>query len=130
MELLATLLLWLAIAPPPDVSLDDLSAFPSRCVAVEVTRATWAIHCDLERRQPLCPSGDAWHAYHAINRDAWRRWYVWDDLRLATDTGHTVEYRLTVLRRMREWLGEAYYHGEMPPPVPYSRLLSGSIGVK
>lgn len=131
MEILSTLCLWLAIAPPPAVSLDDLHAFPSRCVAVDVTRATWAIHIDLDRRVPLCAAPDAWHAHQATARDAWRRWYVWDDLRLAHDPDHTVEYRLSVLRRMREWLGDvAYYHGEMPPPVPYCRIYSGATGVK
>lgn len=124
MELLTVLLLWLGMtAHEPDVSLDDLRAFPSPAVARHITTTTQALHRKLECQPPLCLSVEACAAQRAITRDAWKRWYVWDDLRLAHDTELTVEHRLTVLRRLREWLGtDAYYHGAMPPPTPFERI--------
>lgn len=124
MELLSLLLLWVNIAPPvqPPVTLDDLRLFPTRDVAVLATRAAWNNHIDTR-----CPARvflsvserDEWLGWE---RDAYNRWYCWDDLAIATNEVNALEYRLLALHRLREWIGPAaYYAGSLPPPVPFWR---------
>jgi hypothetical protein len=124
-ELLTVLFLWLPLAPPvePDVRLDDLRMFPSRPDVIRITKAAWDNHVEMRSRPPLFLSEHDRDAWFVWDRDAYTRWYVWDDVLIAQNATHTEEYRLTILRRLRQWVGhEAYYNGALPPPVPAWRI--------
>lgn len=117
MEALASLVVWLALLDgtahtvaltPPPPTLADCRRFPDHVTArMLATRARE--HWD--RCQPLYGT--------AAERDAYRVWYILDDVMLASDPERPEEARLEVLRRLREWLGEDGWHaGALPPPVP------------
>ena len=101
----------------PDVCEEDLCVFPPYAQAVDCSQ--WALdrmhQTDNDRyaHKMGClrlADQEYWEQRYI---DQYRRWYVWDDVRLAYE--YTGEARLGVLRRLRTWLGEdAYYRGELP----------------
>jgi len=116
--------LWWQPATLPPVSLDDLRVFPSHADAKRCTEATLRYRAAVENPPCLFLSQDEcdkWHTWASPYRqDAFRRWYIIDDLMMATDETRTVEARLIILERLRKWLGaEHYYNGAMPTPVPF-----------
>jgi hypothetical protein len=118
-EAITILFLWLPLGSlDQPVSLDDLRVFPSRADAIMVTARTWSIYCDYDRVPPLF-SREEYDWWYGMKNDAYCRWYVWDDLRLAYDESSPLQTRLCVLRRLRSWIGHnAYGNGGMPSCVP------------
>lgn len=122
---MSTLLLLAALTQPmpeTDVSLADLARFPP----YEVCKA----HADLglanyQHWQRLLAGALPREVDYlqAGKREAWDCWWLWDNLRIASDPSHSEEVRLHWLRDTRSRLGlRAYLGGAMPPPVPVWRF--------
>jgi hypothetical protein len=126
MELLAVLVCHLLIVDaacvpegfgPAPVSLDDCRRFPDHATATRLADAArWHYERCCQHR-PLSEDDRAWYA--AAEKEAYRVWWLLDDVRLASSPVSGDDYRLDVLRRVREQLGEEGWHaGTLPPPVP------------
>lgn len=124
MEAIQTLVCWLALldgVPAPGPTLQDAQRFPPHAVAVQQTRLAWDHYQWLGVQVPLDLTHRDWLL--AQREQAYRTWYVIDDVRLATDPGSPEWTRLAVLARLREWLGpEDWWAGRLPPPVPLWRF--------
>lgn len=102
---------------PPDVSLGDLSRFPSRQAALEARTFNSGFRQYLEARQVLMLHD--WWTYQRAIEECQGLWRLFDDLADAQDIRWNDNCRLQALRRVRNGLGEqAYWAGQMPTCVP------------
>jgi hypothetical protein len=102
---------------PPPTTLEDCKRFPDHATAAMLTARAWDHYDRCRHHQAVTGDEAAWFA--AREKEAYRAWYVIDDVRLASNRHTPDGERLEVLHRLRRCLGEEAWHaGTLPAPVP------------
>ena len=106
-------------APMPDPTELELQRFPS----LETAKAACEFCCEYERfvrKQQAVGNGD-WREWEKVWRENEDLWPFWLNLRLAHESDGIG--RRDSLSKLRAILGDdAYFRGELPPPVPIWRF--------
>jgi hypothetical protein len=102
---------------PPPTTLEECRRFPDHDVACMLTRHAYDHWQRCRHHQAVTSDEQAWYA--AREKEAYRAWYMIDDVRLASSPVSDEGFRLEALTRLRQWLGEEAWHaGTLPAPVP------------
>jgi hypothetical protein len=102
---------------PPPTTLDDCRRFPDHATAAMLTRRAHDHWHRCRDHQAVTCDEQAW--FRARAEEAYRAWYMIDDVRLASNRHTSDEERVEILTRLRRWLGEEAWHaGALPAPVP------------
>jgi hypothetical protein len=108
-----------ALADAPTLS--DCQRFPDRDAVNELLSFNRAYRQHLGLRQPMELA--RWWDLRTALQETDHLYQVWDNVRDARCEYYYVTVRRQALKKLREMIGEdAYYTGQMPPPVPIWRF--------
>jgi hypothetical protein len=108
-----------ALADAP--TLNDCQRFPDRDAVNELLSFNRAYRQHLGLRQPMELA--RWWDLRTALQETDHLYQVWDNVRDARCEYYYVTVRRQALKKLREMIGEdAYYTGQMPPPVPIWRF--------
>jgi hypothetical protein len=108
-----------ALADAP--TLNDCQRFPNRDAVNELLSFNRAYRQHLGLRQPMELA--RWWDLRTALQETDHLYQVWDNVRDARCEYYYVTVRRQALKKLREMIGEdAYYTGQMPPPVPIWRF--------
>jgi hypothetical protein len=101
--------------------LDDCNRFPRRETVNELLSFNRAYRQHIGVRQPVELAH--WWEFRAALQETDHLFQVWDTVRDARCEYYYVTVRRQALKKLRELLGDdAYFRGELPPPVPLWRF--------
>jgi hypothetical protein len=104
-------------APP----LQDCLRLPSRELVNELLSFNRAYRQHIAVRQPVELAH--WWKFRAALQETEYLYQVWDTVRDARCEYYYITVRRQALKKLRDMLGEeAYYSGQLPPPVPVWRF--------
>jgi hypothetical protein len=101
----------------------DCQRFPERAVVNDLLAFNRTYRQQLDARQPADPT--RWWELRKVLQETDQLYQVWDTVRDARCEYYYVTVRRQALKRLHETIGDdAYFTGQLPPPVPLWRFQS------